>query len=241
MTQRKLKYKRILLKLTGDLFGDKKGKGINFDAFNEISKKLIKICKETKVELAIVIGGGNIFRGRERANKVDQPTADYMGMLATVINGMALQEAFERQGMPTRMMTAFEIKAVAEPYIRRRAIRHLEKGRVIILTAGIGSPFFTTDTGAALRAAEIDCDVLIKATNVDGIYSCDPLKNSNAKLHKKLNYNEVIKNELEVMDTAAFTLCKKHKIPIIVFNINRISDLSKIIRGFKIGTIVCED
>ena len=241
MTQRKLKYKRILLKLTGDLFGDKKGKGINFDAFNEISKKLIKICKETNIELAIVVGGGNIFRGRERANKVDQPTADYMGMLATVINGMALQEAFERHGMPTRMMTAFEIKAVAEPYIRRRAIRHLEKGRVVILTAGIGSPFFTTDTGAALRAAEIDCDVLIKATNVDGIYSCDPLKNSNAKLHKKLNYNEVIKNDLEVMDTAAFTLCKKHKIPIIVFNIKRISELSKIVEGSKIGTIVSED
>jgi len=241
VTQRKLKYKRILLKLTGDLFGDKKGKGINFDAFNEISKKLIKICKETNIELAIVVGGGNIFRGRERANKVDQPTADYMGMLATVINGMALQEAFERHGMPTRMMTAFEIKAVAEPYIRRRAIRHLEKGRVVILTAGIGSPFFTTDTGAALRAAEIDCDVLIKATNVDGIYSCDPLKNSNAKLHKKLNYNEVIKNDLEVMDTAAFTLCKKHKIPIIVFNIKRISELSKIVEGSKIGTIVSED
>jgi len=158
--QRKLKYKRVLLKLTGDLFGDKKGKGINFKAFNLISKKLIAVCKETKIELAIVVGGGNIFRGRERAKKVDEPTADYIGMLATVINGMALQEAFERQGMPTRMMTAFEIKAVAEPYIRRRAIRHLEKGRVVIFTAGVGSPFFTTDTGAALRAAEINCDIV---------------------------------------------------------------------------------
>lgn len=241
MAQRKLKYKRVLLKLTGDLFGNKNGKGINFDAFNEISKKLIEICKETKVELAIVIGGGNIFRGRERALDVDEPTADYMGMLATVINGMALQEAFERQGMPTRMMTAFEISAVAEPYIRRRAIRHLEKGRVVILTAGIGSPFFTTDTGAALRATEINCDVLIKATNVDGIYSSDPSKNSDAKLHKKLNYSEVIKKELEIMDAAAFTLCRKHKIPIIVFNIKRLNDLAKIIKGSKIGTIVCED
>lgn len=241
MTKRKLKYKRVLLKLTGDLFGNKKGKGINFEAFDEISRKLIKICKDTHVELAIVIGGGNIFRGRERDMRVDQPTADYMGMLATVINGMALQEAFERHNMPTRMMTAFEIRAVAEPYIRRRAIRHLEKGRVVILTAGIGSPFFTTDTGAALRASEINCDVLIKATNVDGVYSEDPLKNSNAKLHKKLNYNEVIKNDLQVMDTAAFTLCRKNKIPIIVFNIKRLTELGKIIQGSKIGTVVSEE
>lgn len=241
MAQRKLKYSRVLLKLTGDLFGNEKGKGINFEAFNEISEKIIRICKETKVQLAIVVGGGNIFRGRERDSKVDEPTADYMGMLATVINGMALQEAFERHEMPTRMMTAFEIKAVAEPYIRRRAIRHLEKGRVVIFTAGIGSPFFTTDTGAALRAVEINCDVLIKATNVDGIYSEDPKKNSHAKLHKKLNYNEVIKKELQIMDTAAFTLCRKHKIPIIVFNIKRLNDLTKIIKGSKIGTIVCED
>jgi len=238
VSKRKLKYKRVLLKLTGDLFGDKNGKGINFDALDKISQKLIDITKNTNVELAIVVGGGNIFRGRDRANKVDEATADYMGMLATVINGMGLQEALERHGMSTRMMTAFEIRAVAEPYIRRRAIRHLEKGRIVIFTAGTGSPFFTTDTGAALRAVEIGCDLLIKATNVDGVFSCDPAKNSNAKLHKKLNYDEVIKNDIQVMDTAAFALCKKHNLPIIVFNISRLDDLGKIIEGEKLGTII---
>lgn len=159
-------------------------------------------------------------------------------MLSTVLNGMALQEAFERLGAPTRMMTAFEIKAVAEPYIRRRAIRHLEKERVVILTAGIGSPFFTTDSGAALRAMEISCDVLIKATNVDGAYSSDPAKNSKAKLLKKITYKEAIEKNLKVMDTTAFTLCKESGLPIVIFNIAKLQQLKNIINGERIGTLI---
>lgn len=234
----KPKYKRVLLKLTGELFGDKNGKGINFKSFEKIASTLIRIRKSTGVELVIVVGGGNIFRGRERAENVDQATADYMGMLATVINGMALQEALERLGTPTRMMTAFEIHAVAEPYIRRRAIRHLEKGRIVILTAGVGSPFFTTDTGAALRAVEINCDVLIKATNVDGVFSDDPQKNRKAKRLYGLTYDEVIQGNLNVMDATAFTLCRKEKMPIIVFNINKLDRMAKILQGKTLGTLV---
>jgi uridylate kinase len=233
-----LKYKRVLLKLTGELFGNKTGKGINFPAFEEIASKIIKIWKSSGVELAIVVGGGNIFRGRERTSRVDQATADYMGMLGTIINGMALQEALERLGAPTRMMTAFEVKTVAEPYIRRRAIRHLEKGRIIILTAGVGSPFFTTDSGAALRAIEINCNAILKATNVDGIYTKDPHKDKNAQKYQQLTYDEAIKNNLDVMDMTAFALCKKQKMPIIVFNISKFDQMTKILQGKTIGTLV---
>lgn len=228
----------MLLKLTGELFGNNKGKGINFSSFEKIAIQLIDIWKSTNVQLAIVVGGGNIFRGRERQKNVDQATADYMGMLATVINGMALQEALERLGAPTRMMTAFEINSVAEPYIRRRAIRHLEKGRIVIFTAGVGSPFFTTDSGAALRAVEIGCNVLLKATNVEGVFSDDPNKNSDSKLYKKLSYKEVLKNDLKVMDATAFALCMREKMPIIVFNIKNLKDLDKILEGKQIGTLV---
>lgn len=237
---KKLKYKRILLKLSGELFGGKNNKGIDFQAYEEIAKKLLIIVKDTKVELAIVVGGGNIFRGREKDSKVDKAVADYMGMLSTVMNGMALQEAFERLGTPTRMMTAFEIQAVAEPYIRRRAMRHLEKGRVVILTAGIGSPYFTTDSGAALRAMEISCDALIKATNVDGAYSKDPTENPKAKLLRNLTYQEAIKRDLRVMDTTAFALCKEAKLPIIIFNIRDLPQLKNIIRGERIGTLISD-
>ncbi len=235
---KKVKIKRVLLKLTGELFGEEGGKGINFTSYENIASQLIKILRRTKIELAIVVGGGNIFRGRERASKVDEVSADYMGMLATVINGMALQEAFERLGAPTRMMTAFEIKSVAEPYIRRRAIRHIEKGRIVIFTAGTGSPFFTTDSGAALRAIETDCNVILKATGVDGVYSEDPAKNPKAKLYKSLSYQEALEKGLKIMDATAFALCQKHKMPIIVFNIKDLSKLDKIIRGQKIGTLV---
>jgi uridylate kinase len=234
----KLKYRRVVLKLTGELFGEKGGRGINFAAYENIASQIIKIRKKTKVDLAIVVGGGNIFRGRERAIHVDEAIADYMGMLATVINGMALQEALERLGAPTRMLTAFEIRTVAEPYIRRRAIRHIEKGRVVILTAGVGSPFFTTDSGAALRAIELRCDAILKASDVDGVYSCDPNKNLKAKLYKNLTYQEALEKHLNVMDATAFALCQKHKMPIIVFNIKRLGDLGKILRGQKIGTLV---
>jgi uridylate kinase len=233
-----LKYKRVLLKLTGELFGEKNGKGIDFRSFENISTQIIKIWKSSKVDLAIVVGGGNIFRGRERATNVDGATADYMGMLATVINGMALQEALERLGAPTRMMTAFEINSVAEPYIRRRAIRHIEKGRIVIFTAGVGNPFFTTDSGAALRAIEMNCDVILKATSVDGVYSEDPAKNPNAKLYDKLSYQEALEKNLQVMDATAFALCQKHKMPIIVFNVNRLKDIGSLLQGEKIGTLV---
>jgi len=234
----KLKYKRVLLKLTGELFAEKDNKGINFVAYEKIASQLIQIWKKTKVDLSIVVGGGNIFRGRERATNVDQATADYMGMLATVINGMALQEALERLGAPTRMMTAFEINSVAEPYIRRRAIRHLEKGRIVILTAGTGHPFFTTDSGAALRAVELHCDVILKASPIDGIYSKDPKNNKNAKLYKKICYQEALEKHMGVMDATAFAICQKHCMPIIVFNINKLSKLENILKGENIGTLV---
>lgn len=214
------------------------GKGVNFSSFEKIAIQLIDIWKSTGIELAIVVGGGNIFRGRERPKNVDQPTADYMGMLATVINGMALQEALERLGAPTRMMTAFEINSVAEPYIRRRAIRHLEKGRIVIFTAGVGSPFFTTDSGAALRAVEIGCNVLLKATNVEGVFSNDPNKNSDSKLYRKLSYKEVLQKDLKVMDATAFALCMREKMPIIIFNIKDLQKTDKILRGEPVGTLV---
>ncbi len=233
-----LKYKRVLLKLTGQLFGSADGKGINFKAFEDIAKKLIKIHKDTRAEIAVVVGGGNIFRGRERDSEVDETTADYMGMLATVINGMALQEALERLGAPTRMLTAFEIKAVAEPYIRRRAIRHLEKGRIVIFTAGVGSPYFTTDSGAALRALETDCDVILKATDVDGVFSDDPDKNPEAKLLKKVSYQEAIEKNLGVMDATAFALCKRQNMPVVVFNIKHLEKMGDILKGKEIGTLV---
>jgi len=229
---------RVLLKLTGELFGNTEGTGIDFRKFESIASKIIKFRKKTKIELAIVVGGGNIFRGRQRAEHVDEATADYMGMLATVINGMALQEALERLGTPTRMMTAFEIKSVAELYIRRRAIRHMEKGRIVIFTAGVGSPFFTTDSGAALRAIEINADIILKASNVDGIYSEDPIKNPKAKLYKTLTYQEALIKNLQVMDATAFALCAKHKMPIIVFNVDRIGEIDSLLSKRKFGTLV---
>lgn len=234
------KYKRILLKLTGELFGDKFGKGLDFASVDRIARQIINIHKNTGLELAIVVGGGNIFRGRERASDVDEATADYMGMLATVINGLALQESLERQGVETRMMTAFEIKAVAEPYIRRRAIRHLEKGRIVILTAGVGSPFFTTDSAAALRAVELKCDIVFKATDVDGVYSADPHKNPKAKLYKKISFDKALKEDLQVMDATAFAICRKNKMPIFVFNIKKLDKISSIVSGKEdvFGTLV---
>ncbi len=234
----KYKYKRVLLKLTGELFGFEKGKGINFSSYDSISKVLVNLVEKTKVELVVVIGGGNIFRGREKDLSVDEATADYMGMMATVINGLGLQEAIERNGKTTRMMTAFEVKSVAEPFIRRRAIRHLGKGHIVILAAGIGSPFFTTDTGAALRAAELKCDVLLKASNVDGVYSSDPKKDSKATKFEKLTFDESIAKNLKIMDTSAFQICKEKNIPITVFNINKLDSLEDILKGKTIGTLI---
>lgn len=234
----KLKYKRVLLKLSGEVFGETNGKGIGFENIEKIASQIIKIWKKTKVELAIVVGGGNIFRGRERSEKADEATADYMGMLATIINGMALQDALEHQGTPTRMMTAFEVRSIAEPYIRRRALRHIDKGRIVIFTAGTRNPFFTTDSGAALRAIEMHCDVILKATNVDGVYSEDPKVNPNAKLYKNLTYQEAIEKSLKVMDTTAFALCQKHRMPIVVFNVERLKNVDKLLFGESFGTLV---
>ncbi len=238
MDFKKPKYKRVLLKLGGELFGEKEGKGISFPEYEKIAQEIIKIQEHNGTQLSIVVGGGNIFRGRQAAKRVDEAVADSMGMLATVINGLALQEALERFGVPTRMLTAIEMRAIAEPYIRRRAIRHMEKGRVLIFTGGTGSPFFTTDSAAALRACELNCDLILKATNVDGIYSDDPNINPKAKKYENLSYEEAIEKKLNVMDTTAFALCWKKRKPIIVFNVKDIHRIPEIIKGKKIGTLV---
>lgn len=241
MPNTKLHYQRVLLKISGELFGDPSGHGLNFTSFERIAQDIINIRNKTNIKLALVIGGGNIFRGRDKAKHVDEATADYMGMLATIINGMGLQEALERLGAPTRMLTAIEVKSVAEPYIRRKALKHLEDGMIVILTAGTGNPFFTTDSGAALRAAELKCEVILKATNVDGIYSEDPDINPQAQMFDHLTYQEAIEKRLKVMDATAFALCQKQQIPILVFNINKLNELDKILTGeMATGTLVTE-
>lgn len=233
-----LKYHRVMLKLSGELFGGQSEKGINYKATEEIAQRIKNIRKQVAVDLAIVIGGGNIVRGKEKPTQVDEVTADQMGMLGTVINGLAFQEALERLGEPTRMMTAFEIKAMAEPYIRRRTLRHLDKDRIIILTGGIGTPGFSTDTTAAVRAKELGCDVVVKATSVDGVYSDDPKTNPQAQLFTTLTYQEAITRDLKVMDGTAFAFCRDKKIPIIVFNVNQLERLGDIVRGQQVGTLI---
>jgi len=236
-----LVYKRVLLKLGGELFAQENGRVISFPAYEKIAQDIIKIKEQNNIELAIVVGGGNIFRGREASDiQVDENVADHMGMLATVINGLALQEALERLGLPTRMMTAIRMEAVAEPFIYRRAVRHIEKGRVLIFSGGIGSPFFTTDSAAALRACEVGCDVILKATNVDGVYDSDPKKNPQAKKYERLTYQEALEKHLEVMDNTAFALCQRKKMPIIVFNVSDLDKIPQIVRGEQIGTLVSE-
>ena len=232
------KYKRILLKLSGEALMGNDSYGINpgqVDAFAEEIKEL----SESGCEVAIVIGGGNIFRGLQASTiGIERVQGDYMGMLATVINGMALQGALEGKGVYTRLMSAISITAVCEPYIRRKAVRHLQKGRVIILAAGTGNPYFTTDSAAALRANEIEADVLLKGTKVDGVYSSDPVKNPDATKYEKVSFHEVINKELLVMDQTAFTLCKENELPIIVFSIKERGNLKRIVNGEEIGTIV---
>ncbi|HIE58769.1 MAG TPA: UMP kinase [Persephonella sp.] len=233
-----LKYKRILLKLSGEaLMGD-----LDFGVDPLFIKNLAKEIKqvyELGVQIAIVIGGGNIFRGVQgKSLGLDRATADYMGMLATVMNALALQDTLEKEDVPTRVMSAIEMRQIAEPYIRRRAIRHLEKGRIVIFAAGTGSPFFTTDTTGALRAAEIKADVLLKATKVDGIYDKDPNKYSDAKLLKEVSYLEALEKDLRVMDHTALTLCKENNLPIIVFNIKQENALKDIVEGKSVGSIV---
>ena len=231
-------YNRILLKLSGEaLLGDR-SHGIDSKTINKYSEE-IKSIVDLGVEVSIVIGGGNIFRGLSGAhNGIDRVQGDYMGMLATVINGLALQSSLEKIGLQTRIQTAINMEAIAEPYIKRKAVRHLEKKRIVIFSAGTGNPFFTTDSAAVLRAIEIGADVIIKGTRVDGIYDDDPEKNKQAKKFDKLNYEEAISKNLKIMDSTAFTLSKENKLPIIVFDINKTGNLKKIIEGKLIGTIV---
>ncbi len=234
----KPKYKRVLLKLSGEALCQDTGYGIDTKILSGIADELKEIS-EMGIELAIVIGGGNIFRGLSASAKgMDRATADYMGMLGTVLNAMALQDALESRGAYTRIQNALQMQQITEPYIRRRATRHLEKGRIVIFAAGTGNPFFTTDTAASLRAVEIDAEVILKATRVDGVYDSDPLKNKNAKKFEKLTYIEVLQKGLKVMDSTATSLCMDNKMPIIVFNMTKKGNIKKAMMGEKIGTIV---
>jgi uridylate kinase len=231
-------YKRVLLKLSGEALMGDLGYGIDPKVVADIAQEIADVVK-LGVEVAIVVGGGNIFRGVKAASAgMDRATADYVGMIATVMNAMTLQDALEQREVPTRVQTAIAMQEVAEPYIRRKAIRHLELGRVVIFGAGSGNPFFTTDTTAALRAAEIDAEVIFKATKVDGIYDSDPVLNPNAQRYQSLTYNHVLTQDLRVMDGTAITLCKENNIPIIVFNLFARGNIIRAIKGEQVGTIV---
>jgi uridylate kinase len=235
----KTKYKRILLKISGEAFLGKLSHGIDTSICAHLAKQVKEITK-LGTEIALVVGGGNIFRGvpKSKEFRMERTVADYMGMIATVINGLALQNALENENIRSRVMTAISMDKVAEPYIRRRAMRHLEKKRVVIFVAGTGNPYFTTDTAAALRSVEIGADALFKATKVDGVYSEDPFKNKKAKLFKKLKYIDVIKKELKIMDSTAITLCMENKLSITVFNFTKEGNLKKAVSGQRIGTLI---
>jgi len=238
MASQKPAYKRILLKLSGESLLGGAAFGIDFERARSIARE-IKDVRALGVQVAIMIGGGNIFRGfRGTAAGMDRTAADQMGLLATVINGIALQEALDKEGLQTRHVSAIEIKALAEPFIRRRVIRHLEKDRVVIFSAGIGSPYFTTDTAAALRALEIKADVLMKATKVDGVYSADPFIDTTAKKFGTIGYLDVIRRRLRVMDATAISLCRENSMPILVFNINKHGNIKRAVLGEKVGTLV---
>lgn len=241
MMVKKAVYKRIVLKLSGEALQGVHRHGIDQEVLFSIARQ-IKEIRELSLEIAVVLGGGNIFRGQENVEAqgldMDRSVADYMGMLATVINGMAFQDALEKQGVPTRLISAIEIRQVAEPYIRRRAVRHLEKGRVIIFVAGTGNPYFTTDTAAALRAKEIGAEVLLKATKVDGVYTADPFKVKDARRFSSVKYIDVVRKGLKVMDSTAVTLCMENKLPIIIFDMTKEGNIKKVVLGEKIGTIV---
>ena len=233
-----MNFNRILLKLSGEALMGDRSHGIDPTRINEYAEEIKQIHNQ-KTEIAIVIGGGNIFRGVSGSSQgIDRVQADYMGMLATVINGLALQSALENIGVPTRLQTALKVEAVAEPYIKRKAVRHLEKNRVVIFSAGTGNPFFTTDSAAVLRAVEINADVILKGTRVDGIYNEDPEKNKEAVKFDSLSFEEVLKKGLKIMDTTAFTLSQENKLPIIVFDMNTKGNLVRVVRGENIGTKV---
>src|SRR6266478_2780841 len=234
----KPKYRRILLKLSGEALGGERGLGICPQAISDMASQIREV-RELGVEVVIVIGGGNIFRGSAGSEGgIERATGDYMGMLATVINALALQDALEKLGVATRVQSAITMSQVAEAFIRRRAVRHLEKGRVVIFGGGTGNPYFSTDTAAALRANEIGAEVILKATKVDGIYDSDPKKNPNAKRFDTITYLEALKRQLKVMDSTAFSLCMDNKMPIIVFELSRPHNLKKVVLGEKVGTLV---
>jgi len=236
-----LKYRRILLKLSGEALGPQGGSGIDADTVQRIARE-VKRVHDLGVEVALVVGGGNMWRGADAAaTGIDRGTADYVGMLATVMNSLVMQDAMEKQGMITRVQSAIDMPPVAEPFIRRRAVRHLEKGRVVILAAGSGNPFFTTDTAAALRAVELNAQILLKATKVDGIYDDDPMKNPQARKFEDLSYMQALNMGLKVMDSTALSLCKDNNMPILVFNLRQEGALESIIRGDKYGTLVSTD
>lgn len=238
--KKKAAYKRILLKLSGEALMGEKSSGVDPDVANYIAAE-IKSLADLKVQIGIVVGGGNIFRGVEAsARGMDRTTADNMGMLATVINSLALQGALEARGIPTRVQSSIEMPKIAEPFIHRRAIRHLEKGRIVIFAGGTGNPFFSTDTAACLRAMEIQADLIMKATKVDGVYDADPVKNPNAKMFKTISYIDVLTRDLKVMDSTAITLCRDNSLPIAVFNMQKKGNVRGVILGKKIGTYIGE-
>ncbi|HEY4302977.1 MAG TPA: UMP kinase [Gemmatimonadaceae bacterium] len=233
-----LKYPRVLLKLSGEALAGEKGFGYDFDTVNRLADEIVSVVR-TGASVGMVIGGGNIVRGSQLSKTgMDRVAADYMGMLGTVINAMAVQDVLERKGIDTRVMTAIRMEEIAEPYIRRRALRHLEKNRVTIFAAGTGNPYFSTDTAAVLRAIQIKANVIIKATSVDGVYSADPKKDPTAKFYEELTFRDVIMEELKVIDQTAITLCRENALPLIVLNINSPGAIVKAIRGERIGTLV---
>lgn len=235
------KYHRVLLKISGEGFCRSGSRGIEGEELDLLARQVVSAC-QIGVQVAVVVGGGNIIRGAQLAQegRIGQATADYMGMLGTVINALALKEMLEAIGQPARVLSAINLTAVAEPFIRGRAIRHLEKGRVVIFAAGTGNPYFTTDTAAALRAVEIKADVLLKATKVDGVYDRDPVKHPDAKRYEKLSYQEAIEKRLKVMDLSAFDLCKEHRIPIVVFNLKKPGHIAEVVGGASHGTLIAD-
>ena len=233
-----IKYKRILLKLTGELFGSDGGKAINFEEITKIAQKIADIKNKFNLEIAIVVGAGNIFRGRSGIDGSDRVLNDQIGMMATAVNALALGSELDRIGLPTRVMTAFDVEGITERYVQKKAISYLEEGKVVVLGGGTGNPYFTTDSAAALRASELKCEVFLKGSNVDGVYDDDPNKNPQAVKFDTLRFNDVIEKKLQIMDLTAFTICSENNMPIIVFNSNDLDNIAKILNGEKVGTII---
>ena len=234
-----MKYKRVLLKLTGEVFGGERQLGLDFVAIKKLAKYLAGLKEKTQVQLAIVIGAGNLFRGRNvNDTGFDRAAADYIGMLGTVMNALSLQGELEMLGSPTRVLSSLKVDQVCEPFLRRRAVRHLEKGRAVILAGGTGSPFFTTDSAAALKACELNCEMILKGSNVEGIYNADPRKNKDAKMFKTISFQKALEMGLTVMDNTAFALCQRERIPVVVFNLDHLENIERILNGEEVGTLV---